>query len=676
MKILQDNNKLAKLLKYQRMKTLWVGVLLCLLSLSTYAQYKVDRLILNGRVALHYEDYVLSIQYFNQAISKKPYLWEPWQLRAIAKYYLEDWNGAEADATKAIELNPYITGLYDLRGISRIRLEQYDGAIEDYSKAITLEPDNRNYWYNRAACHMEQKNYDKALLQLDTIISRWKNYAPPYLLKAEVYLNTKDTLAAEKWIEKSLQVDSFNANAWRIRANLALHKEQWKEADLYFSKTLHFKPKDVGSLINRALARLRLNNLRGAMSDYDEALERDPNSFLAHYNRGLLRQRVGDDNRAIEDFDYVLTFEPDNVMALFNRATLLDRTGDLKGAIRDYSKVIEKFPNFWTGLHYRAECYRKLGMIAKAEQDEFRILKAQMNKHLGIQHRWTNSQVTAARKMSDIDPEKYNQLVVDDEVENRQEYQSEYRGRVQNRQVEERYQPYIAMVIGARDAAIATNKFFDLGVESFRMRLSKMSKQYGFSVPSLGIVGETAGIPTDDAVDRLSESISKTKDTSEAAAMLLLRSVAYSSAQNYQEALKDIDNYMQIEPSSFIALWQRAICGAMSVEHEKGLTPQESDLRKAGVMSDFAKLYEQEKGNAYVIYCYATFCARMNEYDKALELFDKALNIDPRMAYAYYNRGLVCLLSGKVSQAKVDFSKAGELGLYNAYSLMKKKVKK
>ena len=107
------------------------GLLLCLSAVCLHAQYKVDRLILSGKVALHYEDYVLSIQYFNQALSQKPYLWEPWQLRAIAKYYLDDWNGAEADASKAIELNPYITGLYDLRGISRIRLEQYDGAITD-----------------------------------------------------------------------------------------------------------------------------------------------------------------------------------------------------------------------------------------------------------------------------------------------------------------------------------------------------------------------------------------------------------------------------------------------------------------------------------------------------------------------------------------------------------------
>ncbi len=672
---IQDNNR-NTIPCHKWVRRIWAGLLLCLLTVCSHAQYNVDRVILSGRVALHYEDYVLSIQYFNQAISQKPYLWEPWQLRAIAKYYLDDWNGAETDASKAIELNPYITGLYDLRGISRIRLEQYDAAIEDYSKAIELEPNNRNYWYNRAACYMEQKVYDMALLQLDTIMARWKQYAPPYLLKAEVYLNKKDTLAAEQWIEKGLEVDSFNADAWRVKANLALRKENWETADISFSKALHLRPKDAGSLVNRALARLRLNNLRGAMGDYDEALETEPNNFLAHYNRGLLRQQVGDDNRAIEDFDYVLTFEPDNLMALFNRATLLDRTGNLQGAIRDYTKVINKFPNFWTGLHYRAECYRKLGMTAKAEQDEYRIFKAQMDKHIGVQQRWSRKKVAAARKMSDIDPEKYNQVVVEDEEEHEQEYKSEYRGRIQNRQVTEQYQPYLALTMDTHNNDMSSKALYDDSIEKFRMELSGLTKRFSFDMPTLGGVGESVGIPTNDMVDVISDAMHKTQKEEETTALLLARAAAYSSAQNYQEALKDINDYIQKKPSSFVAQWQRVVCGAMSVEYDKGLTTQEKELRKAGVMSDFETLHNMDKDNAYVLYCYGTFCARMKNYDKATELLTQAITIDPHLSYAYYNRGLANLSSGKVSQAKVDFSKAGELGLYKAYSLMKKKTKK
>ena len=43
--------------------------------LPVNAQYNTDRLMTSGEIALHYEDYVLSIQYFNKVISLKPYLY-------------------------------------------------------------------------------------------------------------------------------------------------------------------------------------------------------------------------------------------------------------------------------------------------------------------------------------------------------------------------------------------------------------------------------------------------------------------------------------------------------------------------------------------------------------------------------------------------------------------------
>ena len=45
--------------------------LLIFLPLVGFAQFNTDRLVMIGRSALYYEDYVLSIQYFNQAISQK-----------------------------------------------------------------------------------------------------------------------------------------------------------------------------------------------------------------------------------------------------------------------------------------------------------------------------------------------------------------------------------------------------------------------------------------------------------------------------------------------------------------------------------------------------------------------------------------------------------------------------
>ena len=84
----------------------WLALQLC--SLSLLAQINTDRVLAIGRNALYFEDYVLSIQYFNQVIRSKPWLAEPYFFRAVAKINLDDFKGAEDDCTACLERNPFL----------------------------------------------------------------------------------------------------------------------------------------------------------------------------------------------------------------------------------------------------------------------------------------------------------------------------------------------------------------------------------------------------------------------------------------------------------------------------------------------------------------------------------------------------------------------------------------
>ena len=236
---------------------------------------------------------------------------------------------------------------------------------------------------------------------------------------------------------------------------MKLQQKQYKEAENDLDQAIRLSVKNAGNYINRALARFHQNNLRGAMQDYDVALDIDPNNFIGHYNRGLLRAQVGDDNRAIEDFDFVLEMEPDNMMAAFNRGLLRAQTGDYRGAISDYSKVIEEYPNFLTGYHYRAEARRKVGDIKGAEQDEFKLMKAQLDRLNGKKNNGKdvadatsdadNADKEKTRKKSDKNMENYRKIVIADDSEMTQRYTSDYRGRVQDRNVVVKLEPMYAL---------------------------------------------------------------------------------------------------------------------------------------------------------------------------------------------------------------------------------------
>ena len=91
------------------MKRIISTILLAIsVAVCSFAQINTDRVLAIGRNALYFEDYVLSIQYFNNVIAVKPYLPEPFLYRSIAKVYLEDYTGAEQDATACLERNPFV----------------------------------------------------------------------------------------------------------------------------------------------------------------------------------------------------------------------------------------------------------------------------------------------------------------------------------------------------------------------------------------------------------------------------------------------------------------------------------------------------------------------------------------------------------------------------------------
>ena len=235
-----------------------------------YAQYNTDRLLTIGRSALYYEDYVLSIQYFNQAISAKPYLYEPWFFRGVAKYYLDDFSGAESDCSEAIQRNPYVVNLYELRGLTRIQQNKFSEAISDYTRALKYDPQNRGLWHNRVLCHIQNKEYEAALAELDTMHTRWGQYARAYTMRADVYMQMKDTTLAIESLHKALDIDPYDGQTWAARSIISLSREEWDSAEVQLDHAIHLMPKHAGCRINRALARFNRNNLRGAMADYDK----------------------------------------------------------------------------------------------------------------------------------------------------------------------------------------------------------------------------------------------------------------------------------------------------------------------------------------------------------------------------------------------------------------------
>ena len=110
-----------------------------------------------------------------------------------------------------------------------------------------------------------------------------------------------------------------------------------------------------------------------------------------------------------------------------------------------------------TGYYYRAEARKKIGDRKGAEQDEFKIMQMQIDKRNGVVSGKTNQDTAdntdgaaggnggKTRKKSDKNMENYRKIVIADDSEMEQRYKSDYRGRVQDRNVTIKLEPMYAL---------------------------------------------------------------------------------------------------------------------------------------------------------------------------------------------------------------------------------------
>ena len=628
-----------------------------------YAQINTDRVLLMGRNALYFEDYVLAIQRFNMVINAKPWLGEPYFYRSLAKYYLEDYQGAEIDCSVALERNPYMCNYYQLRALCRINQARYELASQDYVQALKINPLEKSCWHNLVLSYIELKQYEQADSALDVMIRHWPKVSEQMTLKAQVALLKTDTVAAEKWVDRALELNEYAGNAWSMKSMFQAERKEYAQAEQSLDKAILQSPKAATLYINRALARYNQDNLRGAMSDYDAAIEISPNSYLAHYNRGLLRANVGEDNLAIEDLNFVLNVEPDNTIVLYNRALLLDNIGDYKGAIRDISAVIKDYPEFWEGYRKRAEIRRKIGDVYGAERDEFKILKAQMAVASG-----TYKSSGKTRKKSEHNIDDYDKLVEEDTHEQDNQYVSEYRGKVQNKQSELKPEPLYIFTYYKNPSDVRLYVAYSKELDKLNTRSI---------LPSTLYLTCDEGNMTESQLNAHMASIAEVSSAIESKGvvkeLLFKRALDYYHVRDFENGIADMDTYVLKYGDDVLSLMLRAQCRYAQLE-VSSTTAQAADLRLGYlmVMQDYNRALDLQPQSPYLHYNLGCMMIKLADYVGAINAFSKAIELDSHFPDAYYSRGVAYILSGKLSEGLSDLSQAGEYGLYSAYNLIKR----
>jgi tetratricopeptide (TPR) repeat protein len=361
---------------------------------------------------------------------------------------------------------------------------------------------------------------------------------------------------------------------------------------------------------------------------------------LAYYNRAVLKSNLGDINDAIKDFDKVLQINPQNLNAVFNRAKLKQSRNDFQGALKDYNKTLDLYPHFLEAYFNRSILKKAMGDIVGANQDY------SMGKHISDMNHKANPDHV---QQDAIAIEPLLKLSATFEKLDANALKS-----IDNNAL----LPLI--VIGIKDTT--RNNF-----PEYSSLLATLSAG---GQPSYSFKMEAETHIPKDGVSLKKINTNKQTDT------LLRMAVRELNDKENASAILHSTEAITKKPNNEIAFFIRALAELSEAKHpekEKVALQFKEDVSQKykKALLDFNNTIHLEPTFAFAYYNRAFVKCKLLDLEGAISDYNMAIQMNEGVAAFYFNKALVHFYLKENSQACQALSKAGELGLANAYPLIK-----
>lgn len=653
-----------------------------------YAQLNTDRITAIGRNALYFEDYVLSIQYFNQVIKLKPYLAEPYLFRAIAKIQLEDYQGALRDCDASVERNPFQPGAYYTRGFVYRQLHEFDLAEKDFTQALVFSPENKTYLLLRADARAAQKKYDLAMSDLQTLLRREPQSASLLFEKGAICLQMQDTACAVEAFTRTTELDSQNPANWSALGVVNLMQDNEDAALLQLTRAINLGSKWAGDYINRGIIFYHKHNYRGALADYDKAVSISPDDAQCYYNRGVLRQELGDYNRALEDLSQAIDLDPDRTEMRYQRGLVEMQLRQWKQARQDFDTLIACYPYFLPSYYLAAQAATAQGNSKTAFRYRQQAADLENNKEqLQAQQQSapnTDVQVAEAQPQRRDRRKEFSSRTAQNQsepTEDEQKYNSETRGSIQKRYTDVVNEPNITLSYYAQEQSLRRTNYYQQAVEQLN-RAQLLPAPLHFTVQETPLTADMVNYHFSQ-ISNLSQQIDKldllntprnTPTNNTHAAIFFARAIEFALVQDYSSAIDDCTRAANRADDDMDAViyFCRANWRYRSLEYQRatGELTAEANMDFDIMLRDYDQVIRLQPDFSFAYYNKANILCTQRNWQAAIDNYTRAIEADNDFAEAFFNRGLTYIYIDEVEQGLADLSRAGELGIYQAYNLI------
>ncbi len=660
-------------------------LLLCV-SAAVHAQYDKDVFMFRGRQALAEGRYSDAIGQFN--ILARLDTTDCWIYfyRGIAKYNLGDIRGAQTDFDSSVKINPVFTNGYHFRAITLSRSGKYDEALGDLDTAMKLRPGLVGLYYSRGVTYFLAQQFDKAVEDFNRYIKKEPKDPSAYLNRGATYLFLSDTTKALSDYNVAISLDRFDPEGYIRRGRVHALQKNFDDAISDMNKAISLDTTNTFAYFNRALMYYDQNNYNAAMADLNRVLRDEPGNALTLYNRSLISAQVGNFEDALADMDHVININPDNVLAYYNRASYFVQMGRWLDALDDYDKAIELYPDFAKAYLNRSYVKIMLGRTKSSKQDYDTAQKKVRD--------YRAKNLTDEGSFADT-TKKYSSLIALDADFAKKGFDNEL---LQNRDINIRLKPLYKFSLSAErdNQNIALrHRYENLLIDKFISDspiVMTISNSDSIVKPKFDN-GIDASIYGDSYL-----AAGDPKSLTEADRQFI-RGLYSVQSKQFATALQQFDAAVNAAPQGKYSEYYKAfyylnrgvlraemIDFISSIENSvQTLTMDDQGTTRARVRDQVSRTYDYSEaiddmlsadkllpGVPYIYFNLGNLYCLSSKFVESVDSYTKAIDVFPYMGDAFYNRGLVLIYLKDKEKGCIDLSRAGELGVGDAYSVISK----
>ncbi|MFZ4632926.1 MAG: tetratricopeptide repeat protein [Saprospiraceae bacterium] len=270
------------------------------------------------------------------------------RLRAEYYYNVEAYDEALADLGAAMQLdsmNPVTHHLLADVLLDYGRPNDSKRAIIVLEEAARKFPDRIPTLLKLSEFQLIVKQHSDALKTLDRILQRDPQNADAFYMAGRVALDQGDTTRSIVALRKSLTFDADNEDAWLILGRIYTNRKN-PQALQCFDNALRIDSTLLEAVEYKAAYYKRMGQFDEAFAIYRDIIRRNPDYSNAFFDMGMIYLEMDSLKKAYGHFNLAIQTDPLFVKAYYYRGLTNELSGNIDAAKADYSQASRMAPSY------------------------------------------------------------------------------------------------------------------------------------------------------------------------------------------------------------------------------------------------------------------------------------------------------------------------------------------